>query len=77
MDESDVNLQSFIVKLWIEDSEENSTNSTWHGTITHVPSGANRSVRSLHEVLNFMKLYLEEKGATEELESEKPFEQMD
>jgi hypothetical protein len=73
MAESDVHIQSFIIKLWIEGSGASRSGTIWHGTITHVPSGASRSVKNLDETLDFIRPYLEERGVKEGLGKRKSF----
>jgi hypothetical protein len=73
MNESEFHVQSFIIKFWIENSGANRSNTAWHGTITHVPSGANRSVKNLYEVIDFIRPYLEERGVTKGLGKRKSF----
>ena len=33
---------SFIVRIWVEETAEESGRSSWRGHITHVPSGERR-----------------------------------
>jgi hypothetical protein len=51
-------LHSFIVKLWLEDVNEEGSSRTWGGQIKHVPGGECRHIRSLEEITNFIKPYL-------------------
>jgi hypothetical protein len=62
MDFAESQLHSFIVKLWLEDSEEGSR-SSWAGQIKHVPGGEYRYIRNLEEITAFIKPYLESMGA--------------
>jgi hypothetical protein len=52
---------SFIVKIRPEGTDE-AGRATWHGYITHVPSGERRYLRDPGEVIAFMRPYLEEMG---------------
>lgn len=56
------NPQSFILKFWVEPSTASEKDVHWHGQITHVPSGARRSLKSKEELLNFIQPYLEAIG---------------
>lgn len=57
------NPQSFILKFWVEPTSTASEQEIhWHGQITHVPSGARRSLKSKEELLSFIQPYLEAIG---------------
>ena len=59
MDLTESTVHSFIVKLWLEGDTDP---LTWHGHITHVPSGARRYFKTLSEITDFINHYLD--GAT-------------
>ena len=55
------NIQTFIVKIWVEDEVSNNTGKpVWRGFITQVSSGERRYVKSLDEIntyfLKFTKM---------------------
>lgn len=54
--------QSFIVKVWLEETAEEAGHATWRGHITHVPSGARRYFDTLDEMSLFVASYLEKMG---------------
>jgi hypothetical protein len=54
--------QSFIVKVWVEDSAEAGGHGVWHGHITHVPSGKRHYMKNLDEISDFIAPHLEEMG---------------
>ncbi len=54
--------QSFIVKVWVEDSAGNGGRGVWHGHITHVPSHERRYLKDLDEIENFIAPHLENMG---------------
>ncbi len=54
--------QSFIIKVWLEETTEEAGRTIWRGHITHVPSGERRYVQALDDVLPFIKSYLEAMG---------------
>jgi hypothetical protein len=58
----DFHLQSFIIKIWLEETAEEAGRAVWRGHITHVPSGERRSLKNLQEILAFMAPYLEGMG---------------
>lgn len=55
--------QSFVIKVWLEDTGEEATRATWRGHITHVPSGEKRYFKSPEEVTAFIASRLEAMGA--------------
>ncbi len=56
MDLAESTVHSFIVKVWLEDE---SGETSWHGYITHVPSGARRYFKKLSDVTDFIKQYVD------------------
>lgn len=62
MDALEPAAQSFIVKVWVEESAEGSSQGVWHGHITHVPSGKRRYLKNLDEIRDFIAPHLEEMG---------------
>jgi hypothetical protein len=63
MDVAESKVHSFIVKLWLEEPDDDTERAGWHGHITHVPSGARRYLQDLGDILSFMKPYIGETGA--------------
>ena len=53
---------SFIVKVWLEESIEESGQAKWRGHITHVPSGERRYLQTLSAIEDFITPYLERIG---------------
>jgi hypothetical protein len=62
MDLVEPGTQSFIVKIWVEDSAEDTSRGVWHGHITHVPSHQRRYLKDLSEIQDFIAPHLEEMG---------------
>lgn len=58
----DSNSQSFIVKVWVEDSAAEGDQGVWHGHITHVPSHERRYLKNLGEIEDFIAPHLEAMG---------------
>jgi len=54
--------QSFIIKIWLEETAEEAGQATWRGHITHVPSGRRQYFQNLDRVLSFMVPFLEAMG---------------
>lgn len=59
---SDAIIQSFITKIWLEETVEEAGRAMWRGHVTHVPSGERRYVKTLGDIERFIALYLEEMG---------------
>ena len=53
---------SFIVKIWLEETPEESSHPIWRGHITHVPSGKRHYFKSLGGILSFIVPYLKSIG---------------
>jgi hypothetical protein len=66
MDQTESKVHSFIVKLWLE-GETNLL--SWHGQVTHVPSGERRYFKRLSEITDFISEYLEDSKAQTDLRS--------
>jgi hypothetical protein len=54
--------QSFIIKVWLEETADEDRQASWRGHITHVPSRERRYVQTLDEISLFMAPYLEALG---------------
>ena len=55
--------QSFIVKVWLEESTGHGRRAIWHGRVTHVASGESRPMRRLGDVPAIIAPHLIEIGA--------------
>jgi hypothetical protein len=53
---SEFNVHSFIVKLWLEETNDDS--EIWRGYITHVPGGERRYLKDLDEIPIFIAPYV-------------------
>ena len=62
MDQLEPDTQSFIVKIWVEESAEDTSRGMWHGHITHIPSRQRRYLKDLSEIQDFIAPHLEEMG---------------
>jgi hypothetical protein len=54
--------QSFVLKIWVEETAEEAGQVKWRGHITHVPSYSRRYVQDLDEIVLFVAPYLEQLG---------------
>ena len=59
---SDAIIQSFITKIWLEETAEEAGQATWRGHVTHVPSGERQYVKTLGDIERFVAPYLQEMG---------------
>jgi hypothetical protein len=55
-------VHSFVVKLWLEKTDDEPPRVTWHGSITHVPDGERRYLKDPNEVSDFIAIYLKQMG---------------
>jgi hypothetical protein len=62
MDTLQCSTNSFIIKIWIEETAEETGQVRWRGHITHVPSGELRYVEDLDGIASFIAPYLEGLG---------------
>ena len=62
MDPLPSQIHSFVIKTWIDPVEPGVSSARWHGQITHVGTGHQRSVRELHQITGFIASYLETMG---------------
>ena len=54
----EMNVQSFIVKIWIEEIGFESNKLSWRGHITQVPGSDQRYVKSLEEITDYFQKIL-------------------
>lgn len=50
MDPFEPRIHSFIVKIWLEESDEELDATVMHGHVTHVPGGERHYIRSEKEI---------------------------
>ena len=62
MDGVELQAESFILKVWIEETADDGRRASWRGHITHVPSRQRRYLRDLDAIAAFVAPYLERKG---------------
>jgi len=62
MDSLEPGALSFIVKVWVEDSNREAGQGVWRGHITHVSRHKRRYLKDLGEIEDFIAPYLEEMG---------------
>lgn len=56
------NTCSFVVKVWVENSDNRTDSVLWRGYITHIASGRRQYFEKLSNVLVFIVPYLEVMG---------------
>lgn len=62
MDVFEANTHSFIVKVWLEESAEETGQAIWKGYVTHVTDGERRYFQDLNEIPSFIAPYLTRMG---------------
>jgi hypothetical protein len=62
MEISETQTHSFIVKIWLEETAEESGGAAWRGHITHVPSGDRHYLQDLDAIAAIIAPYLERMG---------------
>ena len=55
----ELSTQAFTIRIWIEDTEEETGKATWRGYITHVMSGERCYIEDLDAISLFIVGYLE------------------
>jgi hypothetical protein len=53
---------SFVVRIWLEETTEEGGHATWRGHITHVASGERRHIEDLDQIKTFIAAYLDRIG---------------
>jgi hypothetical protein len=64
MDQLESSTQSFVVRIWLEETVDEAGTAAWRGHITHVPSGAQRYIRDLDDMAAFVAPYLQKMGVS-------------
>ena len=57
MDKPPSTVQSFIVKLWLDEFGDEMGRDVWRGHITHVPDGQRRYLKRLSDIDDFIRDY--------------------
>jgi hypothetical protein len=55
---SEPRTHSFVVKIWLEETADETQHPVWRGHITHVASGQRRYVNSLAGISGYIAPYL-------------------
>jgi len=50
--------QSFIVRVWLEETAEEAGEAAWRGCVTCVPNGTQQYIQDLDEIPRFIAPYL-------------------
>ena len=53
---------SFVVRIWCEPREIAHAPIKWRGAVQHVPSGEQRYIENLQDILAFIEPYIEKMG---------------
>ena len=62
MDSLETTFQSFVIKIWLEETAEEAGKAVWRGHITHISSKRRVYLDELSEVIRFIIPYLEQMG---------------
>jgi hypothetical protein len=62
MEDFETHTHSFIVRVWLEETVEETGQALWRGHIRHVPSGERRYLKDTGDVADFIAPYLEGMG---------------
>lgn len=54
---------SFVIKIWVEEVEDETKHIVWRGHITHVPDGQRQYLNTLSDIQKFIAPYLKAMGA--------------
>jgi hypothetical protein len=67
MDLYESNTQAFVVRVWLEETTDESGRALWRGSITHVSDGRQRHFQNLDEIVSFIAPYLDAMGIHDDL----------
>ena len=62
MDDYESTTLSFVIRVWIEETANESSQVKWRGHITHVPSHERRYVANMADISAFIETYLAQIG---------------
>lgn len=62
METLEPNAHSFIVKVWLEETVDESGRAIWRGHITHVPTSKRQYFQDVDFVPTFIRQFIEQKG---------------
>jgi hypothetical protein len=54
-------IHSFVIRMWLEQSDEKARHETWRGRITHIPGNEQQYFTDIKTIASFIKSYLKEK----------------
>jgi len=54
-------IHSFMIRMWLEEVDENTHRGNWRGRITHIPSGEQQYFIDIKSISTFIQSYLGEK----------------
>jgi len=64
MDQLEFSTHSFVVKVWLEGTDDESRQARWRGHITHVQSGRREYFEDLDKIRAFITTYLADMGVS-------------
>jgi hypothetical protein len=51
---------SFIVRVWLEETPQESGRALWRGRVTHVPSHEQRYFQTMQDLVSFVQRYMQD-----------------
>lgn len=54
-------IHSFIIRMWLEQPDEEARHGTWRGRITHIPGNEQHYFTDTKSIASFVTSYLKEK----------------
>lgn len=61
MDEGEIEAQSFVIKVWLEEIDSATGRQVWRGRVTHVPSGEQYAFTDLAMLVGILAAYVEDR----------------
>ena len=53
---------SFVIKIWLEQTQEELNHVVWRGRVVHVDTGERVFIKDYDEILSFISPYIEQLG---------------
>jgi len=53
-------IHSFVIRMWLEQSDERARPGVWRGRVTHLPGNEQQHFTDLKNIVSFIKSYLKE-----------------
>lgn len=67
MEQPETRIHSFVIRLWQEETANDTNSTRWRGHITHIPGDERHYIQELDEIKQFILPYLTNKDADSKL----------